>query len=217
MEIVWLGHSSVRLRSEGLALVTDPYADSLGLSMARQRAAVVTVSNTHPHHSYCEAIEGDPRIARGPGEWQVGAFYLRGIGTPGLAGEPAGDREDDRRVNTVFVIRAEGITLCHLGDLSRTLSPAEVEGLGQTDVLFVPAGGGCTIGPAQAAELVNLIGPRIVVPLHYRAEGVEVALEPLDAFLSQLGITEAVPQGRLNVTASTLTRELRVVVLQRGR
>ena len=210
MEIVWLGHSSLRLKSKGVTLITDPYADSVGFSMGRPRADIVTISNAHPHHSHCEAIEGDPRVLRGPGEYEIADYYITGTGTR------YGENQEERQINTVFTIRVEGLTLCHLGDLNQKLSPGQAEELNQTDVLFVPAGGTCTIGVANVAQLVTLIGPRIVIPLHYGIEGVVVELEPLDRFLAEMGVTEVDPQPRLNVTSSSLPRELQVTVLQRA-
>ena len=211
MEIVWLGHSSLRLESRGVRLITDPYADSVGFSMGHQEASIVTSSNGHPHHSHYEAVGGDPRILRGPGEFEIAHYYISGMGTR------HGEQDEDREINTVFTIRAEGLTVCHLGDLSRRLSPSQVEEINQADVLCVPAGGVCTAGPARVAELVNLISPSIVIPLHYRTEGIKVELEPLAGFLTEMGVAEAAPQTRLNVMTSNLPRELRVVVLQRGR
>ena len=208
MEITWLGHSALRLRSGNVTLITDPYADSLGLSMAPEKADIVTVSHDHPHHSYRDAIEGDPRVLMGPGEYEVANFYITGMGTRREA------EGEERQINTVFTFSAEGLTLCHLGDLSQTLSPAQVEELNQTDILFVPAGGACTVSSTQVAEMINLIRPRIVVPIHYRVEGVAVELEPLDGFLAELGISEANPQAKLSVTSSNLPRELSVVVLR---
>ena len=209
MDITWLGHSSVRIRSQDVTLITDPYSDSLGLSIGRQTAQIVTSSNEHPHHSHSDAVEGSSVVLTGPGEYEIANFSISGMGTR------RGEYEGDRRINTVFTMRAEGLTLCHLGDLNQRLSPAQVEELNPTDVLFVPAGGTCTIGAAGVAELVNLISPRIVVPLHYRTEGLTVELEPLDSMLAEMGVTEVAPQGRLNVTSSNLPRELRVVVLRR--
>ena len=213
MEITWLGHSSLRIRSADVTLVTDPYADSVGFSMPPQAASIVTVSNDHPNHSHLQALAGTPRVVMGPSECESGDIYLLGIGTRG----PAREGQEGRHVNTVFIIKAEGRTLCHVGDLSQMLSPGQVEALGQTDVLFVPAGGICTLSPAQVVELVNLIGPRIVVPIHYRADGVTVELEPVDGFLKEMGVSEVAPQARLNVTLTNLPRERRVVVLQRAR
>ena len=213
MEIVWLGHSCIRLRSRRVTLIADPYLDALGFPMARQKADIVTISNDHPHHSYLDAVEngeGVPRVLRGPGQYETAGFYIIGIGTS------LGEYEGERKVNTVFTIQAEDLTLCHLGDLNQRLSPGQVEELRQTDVLFVPAGGTCTISPGEVAELINLIAPRIVVPLHYRTEGVNIELEALDGFLGEMGVTEVDAQVRLNVTSTNIPRELQVAVLKRA-
>ena len=209
MEIVWLGHSAVRVVSSGATLITDPYSESLGLSLGSHTADIVTVSNGHPHHSSGEVIEGEPRILNGPGSYEIGSFYITGMATRLDASQ------GDRLVNTVFSMRSEGLTLCHLGDLNQRLSPGQVQELAQTDVLFVPAGETCTVGVAYVSELVNLIGPRILIPIHYRIEGVRADLASLDRFIAEMGITEVAPQARLNVTSTNLPRELRVVVLQR--
>jgi len=209
MEIVWLGHSCIRIKSLGVTLITDPYADSLGLSMGSHAADIVTISHDHPHHASSEAVEGEPRVLTGPGEYEIGDFYIIGTGTPGE------QLDEGRAINTVFTIRAEGLTLCHLGDLKQRLSSGQVEDLNQADVLFVPAGGGTTIDTSSLVALINLIGPRIVVPMHYWTEGLRVELGPLDSFLADMGVSEASPQPRLNVTATNLPRDLRVVVLQR--
>ena len=208
MDIWWMGHSALRLRSGDVTLITDPYDGSVGLSMTPGSADIVTVSHDHPHHSNREAVEGDPRILEGPGEYEVASFYIAGFGT--RRSTEGGERE----VNTVFTMRAEDLTLCHLGDLNQVLSPAQVQRVSPIDVLFVPAGGTCTIDAATAAELVSLIRPRIVVPIHYRMEGLSSELEPLDAFLAALGVSDVSTQPRLSVTPSNLPSELRVVVLR---
>ena len=120
----------------------------------------------------------------------------------------------ERLINTVFTIRAEGLVLCHLGDLNQKLSPRQVQMLRGTDVLFAPAGGGCTISTSEVAELVNTVNPRIVVPVHYKDERVKVELGSLEVFLSELGISGVEPQAKLQVTETNLPRELQVAALQ---
>ena len=210
MEIVWLGHSSVRLRSGNSTLITDPFEDSVGFAMGDQSAEIVTCSNDHPHHSNVDAVAGNPQVLNGPGEYEIANFYLTGMGTRLCAAE------GERKLNTVFTFLVEGLRLCHLGDLNQMLSPRQVEELNQTDVLFVPAGGVCTIDTAKVVELISLIGPRVVVPIHYWVGGVTVELEPLDAFLTQMGVAEASPVARLNLTPTNLPRDREVVVLQRA-
>ena len=205
-----MGHSSLRLQSSDVTLITDPYPDSVGLSVGNPAADIVTISNYHPHHSHSDAVHGDPRVVKGPGEHEIANYYIRGMGTR------LGGPEGVRLVNTVFTLQAEGLTLCHLGDLDQRLSPGQVEGLNDTDILFVPAGGKCTMDIASMVALVNLIAPRIVIPVHYWVQGLNVELEPVDRFLAEMGIAEAVPQARLNVTRSNLPREQSVVLLQRA-
>ena len=210
MEIVWLGHSSVRLKGNTVTVITDPYANSVGLSLDKPQADIVTISNDHPHHSHSSAITGSPRILSGPGEYEISNFRISGMATR--------LQSDDgvRRTNTVFTFRAEGLTLCHLGDLNENLSPKQIDELSQADVCFVPAGGVCTLDAARIMRIVRLIDPRILIPIHYNTEGVKVELDPLDKLLSELGVADITPQAKLNVTSTNLPAELRVVVLQKG-
>ena len=209
MEIAWLGHSCVRLRSGGTTLITDPYDKSVGFAMGPQPADIVTISHDHPHHAYHEAVTGGPRVLRGPGEYEIANFYVTGMGTDRGNGEGT-------NVNTVFTLQAEELSLCHLGDLNRMLSPRQLDALGHTDVLFVPSGGLCTIDTPRLAQIVNLIGPKIVVPLHYRSNGVRVDLLPVEAFLDDMGVDDATRVAKLNVTATSLPRELSLVLLERS-
>ncbi|MCH7744971.1 MAG: MBL fold metallo-hydrolase [Chloroflexi bacterium] len=210
MEIVWLGHSSVRLKGNTVTVITDPYANSVGLSLDKPQADIVTISNDHPHHSHSSAITGSPRILSGPGEYEISNFRISGMATR-LQGD-----DGVRRTNTVFTFRAEGLTLCHLGDLTENLSPKQIDELSQADVCFVPAGGVCTLDAARIMRIVRLIDPRILIPIHYNTEGVKVELDPLDKLLSELGVADITPQAKLNVTSTNLPAELRVVVLQKG-
>ena len=211
MEISWLGHSSLRIQSRTTTLITDPYADSLGISMGSQAADIVTISNPHPHHSNIEAIEGSPRVLSGPGEYEISDLYITGIGTR------FGDFEGDRQINTIFTIRAEGLVVCHLGDLTQRLTPGQLEELNQTDILIAPGGGFCTVDASAIAQLIGVISPRIVIPVHYKTDEIDLELEPLDRLLSELGVTEVSPQRNLNITSTNLPAALQVVALQRAR
>jgi L-ascorbate metabolism protein UlaG (beta-lactamase superfamily) len=80
-----------------------------------------------------------------------------------------------------------GVRFCHLGDLGQAaLRPKQVEAIGSVDVLFLPVGGGPTIGGESAADVVRALQPRLVVPMHFRTEAVNF-LDPPDAFLEALG------------------------------
>ena len=83
--------------------------------------------------------------------------------------------------------RSTGSRFCHLGDFGQAaLRPEQQEAIGEVDVLFVPVGGGPTVGGEVAAAIVRTLRPRLVVPMHYRTEAVNF-LDPPDAFLEALG------------------------------
>ena len=211
MEISWLGHSCIRIRGRGESLIADPYGEALGLSPGKVRAEIVTVSHAHPNHSSTTAVAGSPFVIDGPGEYEIADFYVDGIGTQ------HGAESEDPGINTIYLIRAGGLGLCHLGDLDRPLPPRLIERMGQTDVLFVPAGGVCTISPSQAADLVGQLAPRIVIPIHYATGELTAApLGPLDAFLAEMGLIEVSHRATLEVAPSSLPRDLTVVVLARS-
>jgi L-ascorbate metabolism protein UlaG (beta-lactamase superfamily) len=177
--------------------------------MGRQRADIVTMSHQHPHHSHHGGIEGDPKLLDGPGEYEIASLYISGMATD------RNDRKEDRQINTVFTIHSEGLALCHLGDLNHVLSTRQIEELGQVDILFVPAGGVCTISASHVTELINLMEPKIVVPIHYRTEETGIELQPLETLARDMGVTEPDHESRLNITDSNLPRETRLVVLER--
>lgn len=210
MEIYWLGHSCLRIHSADTVLVTDPFDKSIGISMSVPKADIVTISHDHPHHANTSAIGGSPRILNGPGEYEIGSVHVSGMGSQ------LGESAEDRKINTIYSIRAEGLTICHLGDLSNSLSPRQAQELNKADVLIVPAGENGTISINRISAVINLIDPRIVIPVHYQTKDVKVELSPLEPFLNEMGVTDVSPVNRLNVTSTNLPREIRTVVLQRA-
>jgi L-ascorbate metabolism protein UlaG (beta-lactamase superfamily) len=81
----------------------------------------------------------------------------------------------------------DGLRLCHFGDFGQAeLRPEQQRAIGDVDVLFVPVGGGPTVGGEASAAIVRALRPRLVVPMHYRTPAVNF-LEPPDAFLAALG------------------------------
>ena len=209
MQITWYGHSCFRLRSRSGTVVTDPYGDDIGYNLPRIRADIVTVTHEHPDHANAKALKGKPKVINGPGEYEIEGIFVIGIpvryqDTP----EQPGIR------NTMYLFDLEGVTVCHLGDLRRVPTQSQVEELGDVDVLLIPVGGGSTLGAAKASEVISLLEPRIVIPMHYQTEllrGLE--LEPVDHFLKEMGVKEVVPQDEVKVTKSAMPSETQVIVM----
>lgn len=182
MQIRHLGHATFVIKSS-TTLVADPYNAMIGKLPKGLAADVVTVSHQHGDHNYTQGVGGAPQIIDGVGEFSVGDFEIKGVATfhDTLGGKKRGE-------NVVFVIRAEGLTLCHLGDLGHKLTAQQLEAIGAIDVLMIPVGGMATIGPAEAVEVVRQIKPKIVLPMHYKPKKLfAFPLATVDKFTELLG------------------------------
>jgi L-ascorbate metabolism protein UlaG (beta-lactamase superfamily) len=210
VDIDWFGQSCFRIREANVTAITDPYDKSIGYSLPRLRADIVTVSHDAPGHSTVSAVKGEPKVLSRPGEYEVKGVFITGIQT----WRGAGARGEAKEENTVFVFEFGDLTVCHLGDLSQVLSQAQVEALPDIHVLLVPVGGGGALDADKAAEIVSLLEPSIVIPMHYRTPYVNLPLDPLSKFLKEMGATEQAPQDALRVSRSQLPDETQVVVLE---
>jgi L-ascorbate metabolism protein UlaG (beta-lactamase superfamily) len=209
VDIDWFGHSCFRLREGGVTIITDPYDKSIGYTMPRVRADMITVSHEAPGHAAASALKSEARVLSKPGEYEVKGVFITGVQTWRAADDPGEGKEE----NTVFVFEFGELTACHLGDLARVLTQAQVEAMPDIDVLMVPVGGGRALDADKAAEVISLLEPRIVIPMHYRTEFVTIPLDPLSKFLKEMGVPEHAPQDSLRVAKSDLPEETQVVVL----
>lgn len=212
MEIIWYGHACFRLKDRNSVVVTDPFDKTLGLSLPRPKADIVTVSHPAPHHSYVAGIKGDFKIVNSPGEYEIGGTFITAIClTPPQKGRKNGDVPAQ---NNVFVIDMDDMTVCHLGDLSHVPSQNQVEDMGNIDILMVPVGGKKALNAAQAAEVISLIEPYIVIPMHYKLPGLTINLDPVSKFLKEMGVAKSDAVSSLKLSKTSLPEETQIVMLE---
>jgi L-ascorbate metabolism protein UlaG (beta-lactamase superfamily) len=187
MQIDWYGQSTFRLADGGHTVVIDPF-DAAAITARGRRwdypaldgvsADLLLVTHEHPDHNAVHVVDGDPVLLRstaGTHDSPVGEVV-------GIASEHDEAAGTHRGPNTFFVFTLGGLRVAHLGDLGqRELRPEQAAALGTVDVLFVPIGGGPTIGAEQAADIAATTSAKVVVPMHYRTERIDF-LEPVDAF-----------------------------------
>ena len=199
VDINWLGHSCFRLRGSRAVIITDPYPPTLGYSLGKPTARIVTVSHQHPSHSYVQGIGGESRLVTGPGEYEISSVLIIGIAT---FHDAEGGRK--RGKNTTYLVEVDGVTVCHLGDLGHVLTAEQVEEIDDVDVLLLPVGGVSTINATMAAEVVRQLEPKVVVPMHYKTPALSRELAPVEEFLKEMGIEQINPQPKLSFTPSSL-------------
>jgi L-ascorbate metabolism protein UlaG (beta-lactamase superfamily) len=210
MEITWYGLSCFRLTERGLAtVVTDPFdSQAVGYETLKLKADIVTVSHNASGHNYTNCVKGYSHLITGPGEFEIGGVFITGIQTNGY------NKQDDTAPrNTLYVFDYEGVTVAHLGDLSRVPSQTEIEALGTVHVALVPVGGGSGLNAAKAAEVISLLEPGIVIPMHYGTPASILKLAPLNKFLKEMGLGDVETQPSLKITKSMIPEETRVVAL----
>jgi L-ascorbate metabolism protein UlaG (beta-lactamase superfamily) len=188
MRIRWYGQSAFLLDGEKSVFI-DPFGASLSASEKFRYPAIegvvadlLLVTHEHGDHNGVDAIGGEPPVLRSPGttDSPVGEVV-------GIASEHDPVAGTQRGPNTIFRFTLDGLSVAHLGDFGQSsLREEQRTALGVVDVLFLPIGGGPTVGGEASAALVRELDPRLVVPMHYRTEAVSF-LEPPDAFLAAVG------------------------------
>lgn len=211
MEITWYGHSCFRLTERNYAtVVTDPFDHkAVGYDSLKLKAELVTISHDAPGHNNSDAVKGATHILTGAGEFEIGDVFITAVQTGGNGAK----KNKGKTRNTLYVFDYDGITVAHLGDMEEVPTQSEVEALGTVNVLLVPVGGGSSLNAAKAAEVVSLIEPNIVVPMHYSTPDTKLKLDSLNKFLKEMGLGKIDAQPSLKVTRSGLPDETRVVVL----
>jgi L-ascorbate metabolism protein UlaG (beta-lactamase superfamily) len=191
MRIRWYGQSAFLIKGERSVFV-DPFGAMEGLAergitfdyppIEGVQADLLLVTHEHGDHNAVEAVGGSPQILRstaGRLDSPVGTVVAVASEHDDVAGT-------ERGPNTIFCFTLDGLRLCHFGDFGQAeLRAEQARAIGEVDVLFLPLGGGPTIGAEQATAIVRELRPRLVVPMHYRTDAVNF-LEPPDAFFNAL-------------------------------
>jgi L-ascorbate metabolism protein UlaG (beta-lactamase superfamily) len=214
MEITWYGHSCFRLTERNYAtVVTDPFdSKAIGYDALKLKSDIVTVSHDAPGHNNADSVKGTSHVIDGPGEFEIGGVFITGVQSDsGSSGKKK--NKDDAPRNTIYVFDYDGITVAHLGDLKQTPTQSEIESLGTVNVVLVPVGGGGGLNAAKAAEVISLIEPNLVIPMHYSTPATKISLDSLNKFIKEMGLTQPATQPSLKVTRSSLPNETHVVVL----
>lgn len=208
MEIVWLGHSSFRIRAREATVITDPCPPSTGYAIGKPTADIVTLSHAHDDHTFLKAVAGKPTVLDSVGEYEISGAFVTAIQT-----YHDGERGGERGKNLTFVIEMEGIKICHLGDLGHVPTADQAEGMTGADVLMIPVGGDSTIDAAKAAEIVPMLDARIVIPMHYKTPVTKGNLESADRFLKEMQASAVQAQPKLSLSYNTVPSDTQVIVL----
>lgn len=211
MDITYYGHSFFRVRGREGTIVTDPFQPSIGYTLPHISADICTISHDHPGHNNAGSLQGDPYVIAGPGEYEISGIFVSGW--PSYHDKKKGK---ERGGNTIYTFVVDDLNVAHLGDLGHVPAQSTIEVLGDVDVLFIPVGGQVTLTAAMASDVINLIEPRLVIPMHYRTRAYAggTKLEPVSKFLKEMGVHDGTAGDTIHVSHSSLPTETEVTVLK---
>jgi len=199
MTINWYGQSCFKIEAKGVNLLIDPFSKNIGLRPPRLNTDIFLVTHEHYDHNNLEGAPSDSFVVRGPGEYEKSGVYIWGITS--FHDNAQGTQ---RGLNTIYVIRMEDISLCHMGDFGQDkLTEEQLEAIGDVDILFIPVGGKYTIGGNEAAAIAREIEPKIIIPMHYKIPGLNIDIEGPQRFLKEIGIKPEEVES-LRITAKNL-------------
>ena len=208
LQIRWHGHACFEI-TNGITIVTDPHdGSSIGIQKPTVLADVVTVSHDHYDHNSVKSVEkSNTKIITDERKRSVGDAIIKGFAS--YHDECQGEKRGN---NIIFKIEIDGMKFCHLGDLGHELDSDLAEQIGDVDILFIPVGGTYTLDAATAWNVIDTIKPRIIVPMHYKFEGLSLPIAPVDEFLEMRDCEEVRVGVEMDIEKEELPEEQEVWV-----
>lgn len=155
MKLTWMGHACFTLEQDGYTVITDPYTRVEGYPPLAVSAHAVFCSHHHFDH---DAVDCVTLLKEGNSP-----FIIREV--PSFHDDQSGSL---RGTNTIRVFTAGDVSVVHLGDLGHQLTEEQLAAIGKVDGVLVPVGGVYTVDAQGAKQVCQAIGPKWVVPMHYR-------------------------------------------------
>lgn len=185
MTITWFGHSCFRIEMKEGSVLIDPFSKDIGLRPPKIKDDLVLVTHHHYDHDNTADVNSEAFIIDSPGEYEKQGISVRGVRS---FHDKSGGKE--RGPNTIYVIKGEDMTVCHMGDFGQEkFEDHQLEEIGDIDILMVPVGGVYTIDYKEAANVVSQIEPKIIIPMHYKIKDLKLDIAGPDKFLKEIGLT----------------------------
>jgi len=212
MKIKWYGHACFGVENDqGSRTIIDPYEPgsfdgAVAYGPVEDPADVVLVSHDHPDHNYAKGIQGDPEVLTAAGE--AAGCDFKTIETYHDESQGA-----DRGTSLIFWWSVDGISVCHMGDIGHLPGNQQLADLPEIDVLMIPVGGHFTIDAAAAGKIVEMVAPKLVIPMHYKTDKCGFPISPVDPFLEGKENITRPGSSELSITKDALPAERQIVVL----
>ena len=210
MKLKWLAHASFLITAnDGTRIITDPYATGKGFNHGAidETADIVTVSHEHGDHNNTDTVNGNPQVVKESAD--VKGISIKAIST---AHDDSGGNE--RGKNNIYCFQVDGIRVCHMGDLGHLLTDNQVVEVGKVHVLLIPVGGFFTIDAKTAQMVAEQVRARVVIPMHYKTDKMNLPISGLDEFLKDKENVTRIEGSEVEFKRADLPSSQTIMVLQ---
>lgn len=209
--IQYFGHNFFLIMSRsGTRIVADPLRPGW-YPNPNVSADVVTVGKEMRNHNAVEIVLGRPLILRGLKDhgaaWNTISTTVKDVYIYNVPIHQNAETLEGIQ-GSAFVYDLGTLCIAHLGDLSQKLNEQQIKTFGKVDVALTPIGGGRTMGPDLAREVLAQLKPKIAIPMHHRDN-----MYLVKQFSSGLK-TQMLPSDTLVVSKDGLPTSTEIRVLQ---
>ena len=169
--IQYFGHNFFLITtSKGTRIVADPLGPGW-YPNPNVAADVVTVGKEMFNHNAVQIVQGSPLILRGlknyGADWNLVSTTVKDVLIYNVPIHQ--NAEFIQGIHgSAFVFDTSLLCIAHLGDLSQKLNDQQIKAFGKVDIALTPIGGGRTMAPDLAKEVLAQLKPKIAIPMHHR-------------------------------------------------
>ena len=199
MNIEWRGEGCFEIATTGghFSLITELPGRDSGLNAPRTKTDMQLSIWGDLEDTLFSQEENSRFVIAGPGEYELKDVFVSGVKL----------NSEETSIKTAYLIKLEDISVGYLGEISKKEITPEIIGFFEgVDILLLPIGGNGMLDAEAAAELVNQIEPKIVIPMYYKISGLKRKADTLEQFLKEIGIT-AKPEEKLLIKKKDLNFE----------
>lgn len=216
MRIKWFGHATFLVEADGLRIITDPFTpEVMNLSPVTESADIVIRSSADDDgHNCVDMISGNPLVVTAT---EIGdGTTAKGLHVAAIPVQESLIHKTAPLDNAIYSFTVEGIRLAHMGDAGNRLTDTQLKALQGTEILFALAGGPPTIDIDDLIDAINVIQPRVIIPMHYDIPGLTGNIFPVNVLTDRFP-SDAVlwlDSTEVELSRATLPAQQQIVVLK---